>query len=163
MKIKELHIRNIASIESADINFETDLTDSSTGLPSPIFLISGDTGVGKTVLLDGISLALYKTTPRIESVSDSKQNEYKAFSNSKESIGIKSISQYTRLGISHKDECYSEVVFEGNDNINYRARLDLGLKSSGGYSTPKWTVKAGTDDWVKVVWEVILLHFVSII
>ena len=34
MKIKKLIIRNIASIEKADIDFEKDLIDSGTGLPA---------------------------------------------------------------------------------------------------------------------------------
>ena len=45
-----------------------------------------------------------------------------------ESVGVSSIEQYTRLGISPKDECYSEVVFDGNDGVEYRARLSLGIK-----------------------------------
>ena len=70
MKIKELHLRNIASIEEADIDFEKDLVDGVTGTPASVFLIAGDTGTGKSIILDGISMALYKTTPRLKGVAN---------------------------------------------------------------------------------------------
>ena len=76
MKLKELHIRNIASIESADIDFEHGLNDAVTGDPASIFLISGDTGAGKSVILDGISMALYKKTPRIADVANVTKNDF---------------------------------------------------------------------------------------
>ena len=125
MKIKKLHIRNIASIEKADIDFTKDLVDAVTGDPASIFLISGDTGVGKSIILDGIAMALYGTTPRLESVENPKKNKFTDARG--EEVMINSIEQYTRLGISEKDECYSEVVFEGNDGREYRSRLKLGL------------------------------------
>ena len=45
MKLLELHIRNIASIEKADIDFENQdgLMDHDTGRPAQKFLIFGDT------------------------------------------------------------------------------------------------------------------------
>lgn len=113
MKLKELHIRNIASIERADIDFEKDLNDAITGDPASIFLISGDTGAGKSVILDSISMALYKKTPRIADVANASKNDYTDAEG--EQIRVASIEQYTRLGISDKDKSYSEVVFEGND------------------------------------------------
>ena len=157
MKLKELHIRNIASIERADIDFEKGLNDAITGDPASIFLISGDTGAGKSVILDGISMALYKNTPRISGVANKKENNFTDTEG--ETISINSIEQYTRLGISEKDECYSEVVFEGNDEKNYTARLELGItkgrKDENGicplkHSSPKWIVKIGNEDWQKV-------------
>ena len=44
MRIKKLHIRNIASIETGDIDFENGLRDAVSGEAAPLFLICGDTG-----------------------------------------------------------------------------------------------------------------------
>ena len=124
MKIKKLTIRNIASIEEADIDFTKDLVDAVTGDPASIFLISGDTGVVTSVILDSIALALYGTTPRLESVVNSKSNKF--IDARGEEVMVKSVEQYTRLGISEKDPCFCEVVYEGNDGREYRSQLTLG-------------------------------------
>ena len=64
MKLQKLTIINIASIESAVIDFENGaLADESC------FLICGPTGSGKTTLLDAMCLALYNQTPRIAAAS----------------------------------------------------------------------------------------------
>ena len=103
MKIKRLHIRNIASIESGDIDFEKGLNDPYTGDPAGLFLIYGDTGAGKTVILDCISMALYRRTPRQNSVANRRQNDFLTAAG--ESLGVGDIEQYTRIGISAGDEC----------------------------------------------------------
>ena len=154
MNIKELHLRNIASIERADIDFSKDLIDGVTGDPASVFLISGDTGAGKSVILDGISMALYKTTPRIKGVANKTGNEFSDTNG--ESIKVYSIEQYTRLGISEKDESYSELVFEGNDGKEYTARLSLGMslsyadkvtgKRTFKHKDPKWVLNTGASD-----------------
>ena len=164
MKIKELHIRNIASIEKADIDFTKDLKDSITGDDAPVFLICGDTGSGKSVLLDAISMALYRKTPRTENVSNPMRNEFR--NKSGETIRVNSISQYTRDGISAKDECYSEVVFEGNDGKEYRARLELGVYLSNTdasgqrnilHRKPKWTVSESGEEYAGTAAEELIL------
>jgi len=157
MRLKELHIRNIASIERADIDFEHGLNDVVTDQPASIFLISGDTGAGKSVILDGISMALYKKTPRIADVANVAKNDFTDAEG--EQIRVASIEQYTRLGISEKDDSYSEVVFEGNDGKEYHARLTLGMKLGNKdketglrpmkHRSPKWEIRVGCGDWTK--------------
>lgn len=170
MKLKELHIRNIASIESADIDFEHGLNDAVTGDPASIFLISGDTGAGKSVILDGISMALYKKTPRIADVANVTKNEFTDTEG--ESIRVASIEQYTRLGISEKDDSYSEVVFEGNDGKTYHARLTLGIKLGNKdkttgirplkHKSPVWEIRVEDGDWTKDSVEQTILQAVGL-
>ena len=156
MKIKELHLRNIASIEEADIDFEKDLVDGVTGTPTSVFLIAGDTGTGKSIILDGISMALYKTTPRLKGVANQTSNDFKDAGG--ETIRVASLEQYTRLGIAPKTPCYSQVVFEGNDGREYRATLTLGLMNGRAdaegnkpvkHSTPSWKLTVGTEEYSK--------------
>ena len=170
MKLKELHIRNIASVERADIDFDNDLTDGLTGDAASIFLISGDTGAGKSVILDSIAMALYKKTPRIADVANASKNDYTDAEG--EQLRVASIEQYTRLGISDKDESYSEVVFEGNDGRTYHARLKLGMrlgtkdKTTGirpmKHRKPVWEIRTDNADWTKDSVEQTILQAVGL-
>ena len=60
MRINKIIISNLASIEYAEINFdEPPLRDE------PLFLICGETGAGKSTILDAVCLALYDDMPRM--------------------------------------------------------------------------------------------------
>ena len=137
MKILQLKIKNIASITEADIDFEqsTGLIDPDTGAPAHEFLICGDTGVGKTTLLDAIAIALFGTTPRLEEVSNKKKNDF--VSNGQE-LSINSLEQYTRMGISHKEKSFSQVVFEGIDGHRYTSTCTLGMTRNNTYKQIEW-------------------------
>lgn len=149
MNIKELHIRNIASIEKADIDFENDLNEAYTGTPAPIFLISGDTGAGKSIILDAIVMALYKTTPRLSGVNNTSNNEF--VNAAGEKVRVASIQQYTRLGIAPKEECYSMVVFEGNDGKTYTAKLSLGFYKGNKNAEGISAIKYNKPEWLLMV------------
>lgn len=65
MKLKRLEIENIASFKKAVIDF-----DASHLKDADLFLINGETGSGKSTILDAICLALYADTPRLHNAED---------------------------------------------------------------------------------------------
>jgi len=95
MRILELRLKNLNSLKG---EWHIDFTDAAY-LNDGIFAITGQTGAGKTTILDAICLALYAQTPRIAKISK----------NSNEVM--------TR----QTAECFAEVVIE-IDKARYRCR-----------------------------------------
>ncbi len=105
MKILRIEIHNIASIADAEIDFAAGpLADER------IFLICGETGSGKTTILNSICLALYNSTPSLLAYG----------SNDKDANGLttRNSSQMLRRGAR---EGWVNLDFEANDGIAYRA------------------------------------------
>ena len=68
MKITKVTIQNLNSIRGKyTIDFMKNFSNHG------IFLITGDTGSGKTTILDAITIALYSETPRLKSKHDIEQ------------------------------------------------------------------------------------------
>ena len=95
MRLIELRLKNLNSLKG---EWHIDFADAAFANEG-IFAITGQTGAGKTTILDAICLALYGETPRINSISKSS-NEV--------------MTRQTA-------ECFAEVVIELNGG-QYRCR-----------------------------------------
>ena len=107
MKLLQLNIHNIASIEDATIDFsQGPLADTE------VFLITGKTGSGKSTILDAICLALYAKTPRMIDQRDEEQ-----------SIDSDKLKLTSPLQLLRKNtgEGYVSLLFESNNGVQYKA------------------------------------------
>ena len=116
MKLKKLEIHNIASIEDAVIDFE-----ASPLAESNVILITGETGAGKSTILDAICLALYATTPRMSNTEmDGKWQE-----NETDEMDITDTLQLMR---KNTNEAYARLTFHGSDGNDYCAEWSVERK-----------------------------------
>ncbi len=116
MIIKRLRFKNLNSLAG---EWEIDFTQPEY-VSEGIFLIAGQTGVGKTTILDAICLALYGQTPRLGKITKS-ENEI--------------IRRQTA-------ECFAEILFETPDGAyicHWSQRRARG-KTDGALQAPKHEV-----------------------
>lgn len=113
MKLKTLRIENLASISEATIDFEAaPIGDAS------VFLISGETGSGKSTILDAICLALYNTVPRMEAASVGRGD----IAASDNETRTDHVFQLLRKGTSHT---FVSLRFTGLDDKEYEAHWGI--------------------------------------
>ncbi|MBR4118640.1 MAG: AAA family ATPase [Bacteroidales bacterium] len=133
MKIQKLTIHNIASVEDAVIDFESQpLADSD------IFLITGKTGSGKSTILDAICLALYADTPRL---TNCKMGGKVEDAGKSDSLTLKDPRQLLRR---NEAEAYVTLTFIGKNEISYEATWSVrraNNKVSGKLQSKSWILK----------------------
>ncbi|MBI1980320.1 MAG: AAA family ATPase, partial [Methylocystis sp.] len=116
MRLRILAIRgaNLASLAEA---FAIDF-DSEPLRSAGLFAITGETGSGKSTILDALCLALYDKFPRVVAASASEG----APDPSGETLGAGDPRAILRRGAGRG---FAETDFIGKDGLRYRARCDL--------------------------------------
>lgn len=134
MKIEKITIRNIASIEGEQTIDFTEEPLRSAGL----FAITGNTGAGKSTILDAICLALYNRAPRLEGVETMRSEDLQQANEKAQQVQAKSPATMLRRG---QREGSSTVTFTTHAGERYEAVWSVRVKRTGTYDTPERSLR----------------------
>ena len=150
MIINSIKGKNIASLYG---NFEVDFRKAPLA-DNDLFAITGDTGSGKSSILDTLCLALFGRTPRLGNERKTDANRY-VFDPYNENITLR---DPRRLMSNGESECSAEVNFTGNDGEEYvsswncrRARTGTLQKAEMSLSLLKSNVPAPCERKIEEV------------
>ena len=117
MKLKKLTIENVASIERAEIDFSAaPLADER------LFLITGETGSGKSTIIDCLCLALYGNTPRLRGAKSAKYESTNPDGSKEEEITTTNPKQLMRRG---SVQASVTLTFDDNEGTPYVATWEV--------------------------------------
>ena len=126
MNIEKIIIENLASISGEQTIDFTAEPLRSAGL----FAITGDTGAGKSTILDAICLALYNRAPRFDDAERIRKDELETSDDKGQSIQAGDVRGMLRRGQKHGS---ATLIFATPDGARYEARWSVRLKRTGTY------------------------------
>lgn len=119
MKLLKVIMYNLASLEGEQvIDFESEPLRSAD-----LFSIVGETGSGKSTILDAVCLALYGLAPRFYG-ADNFDYYHTERPNNDQVLDPDDPRNILRKGTK---ECFAEVVFLARDGFRYRARWSCSI------------------------------------
>ena len=130
MKIEKIILRNLTSIEGEQTIDFTREPLRSAGL----FAITGDTGAGKSTILDAVCLALYNKAPRFENTEKIPQEDLKLVTDKAQQVQAGNGAGILRRG-QKQGGC--TVVFTNPAGERFEAAWSVRVKRTGTYDTPE--------------------------
>lgn len=134
MKIEKIILCNLTSIEGEQVIDFTAEPLRSSGL----FAITGDTGSGKSTILDAICLALYNKAPRFENIERMSADDLKLVADKAQQIQAGNVAGILRRG---QRQGGVTVVFSTHDGERYEAEWNIRVTRTGSYAKPERTLR----------------------
>ena len=125
MKILRVAGTNLASLQEFDIDFR-----KLTGGKNEVFAIIGDTGAGKSTILDAICLGLYGKTPRLSKITVKSGKTI-----SLDDDATFDLNSPLNIMTRGKISCSATVDFIGRDGRTYRSTFAITKKTKKFYSS----------------------------
>lgn len=134
MKFEKIILNNLTSIEGEQVIDFTQEPLRSAGL----FAITGNTGSGKSTILDAICLALYGKAPRFENIEQIPKDDLEMASEKAQQVQASKTANILRRG-QKQGGC--TVVFATTDGDRYEASWSVRVTRGGNYNTPERTLR----------------------
>ena len=126
MKIEKIILNNLTSIEGEQVIDFTREPLRSAGL----FAITGNTGSGKSTILDAVCLALYNKAPRFENIERIPAEDLELATEDAQRVQASKTANILRRG-QKQGGC--TVVFATTDGERYEASWGIGVTRGGNY------------------------------
>lgn len=134
MKFEKIILNNLTSIEGEQVIDFTQEPLRSAGL----FAITGNTGAGKSTILDAICLALYNKAPRFDNTEQIPKDDLEMVNEKLQQVQAKNSANILRRG-QKQGGC--TIIFTTTDGDRYEASWSVRVTRGGNYTSPERTLR----------------------